>query len=64
MCKASQWKNLGKENPWSVYILLGKEKTEEWEKAIGKGSYVGDYCFWLFEEMGRKATGMKVKAVL
>lgn len=33
--------------------------------ALGKGSInVGCYCSWLFEEMGRKATGTEVKALL
>lgn len=35
--KTNQWKNLGKENIWSVYILFGGEEREGWEKALGKG---------------------------
>lgn len=35
------------------------------EKELGKGSInVGYYYSWLFEEMGRKAIGTKVKAIL
>lgn len=62
---ASQWKNLGKESTWSVYTLLGKEERGEWEKALGKDSTdVGYYCSWLFDEMGSKAIGTEVKAIL
>lgn len=62
--KLAQWKNLGEGNTWFAYTLLGK-KEREWEKALCKGSInVGYDCSWLFGEMGRKARGIKVKAMV
>lgn len=48
-----------------VCIYSSWERGGEWEKALGEGSINRDYyCSWLFEEMGRKTTGTKVKVVL